>query len=93
MAGIETLNSSSPFQHIQFIIADRMTVLTPFRGEEIAAEDILNEVFSPINNRPSILEYIYPLAIDWYSALHIEPRFSTIIPQNSDSEGRSVIKL
>jgi hypothetical protein len=84
MPGIESLNPSRAHQHYQFIIPDGMAVIAFFAGEEITAENVLNHLISPINNRPSILKDANPLAIDWYSTWHVTPRFNTIIPQNTD---------
>jgi hypothetical protein len=81
MARVETVNPAGPLQHLKFIIPDRMTIIASIRVYEISTEQVLQQVITPINNRPPIFKNIYPLAIEWYSTWHYKPRFITIIPQ------------
>jgi hypothetical protein len=93
MASIVSLNPAGSLQHVEFIIPDGMPVIATRAVYEISTENILQQVIPPINNRPPILENIYPLAIEWYSVTHYKPRFGTIIPQNLGWEADLVINL
>jgi hypothetical protein len=64
MAGIVPLNPSCPLQHIQLIVPDRMSGVPINAFQEITIEQVLDQVVTPINNRPPILQDKYPLAID-----------------------------
>jgi hypothetical protein len=81
MARVETLNPTCPLQHFEFIIPDGMAIISSRAVYEISTEYILKQFIAPINNRPPIFKNIYPLAIEWHSISHDEPRSGTIIPQ------------
>jgi hypothetical protein len=81
MARVKTLNPTGSLQHFEFIIPDGMPIIASRAVYEISTEYILQQVIAPINNRPPILKNIYPLAVEWYSISHDEPRSGIIIPQ------------
>jgi hypothetical protein len=69
MARVESLDSTGPLQHFKFIIPDGMPIAS-IAVYKISTEYILQQVISPINNRPPIFKNVYPLAIEWYSTWH-----------------------
>jgi hypothetical protein len=81
MARIEPLNASSTLQHFELIVPDWMARVFPIPFQEIAPEQVLDQVITPINNRLPVIQDKNPLAIDRYSTWHFIPRVIPSYPK------------